>query len=424
VTAAGPAAVLPDAAQTQAGTSPHRAAGGAASDGQPGLRHRGLRESIRRWGFWLVLLLLLAGVVLLQLVRPPGDNRELSPGNAAPDGARAVAEVLRSQGVQVLVPESLDQALALLKDTAPATLLLHDADGYLQAAQLESLDGKSARLVLVEPSLPQLRALAPGILPAGLVPAEGGPLAAGCTLPGPAAAGSISRGGLAYRGGPLCFSFPTRAGPAGAYATADGGRTVVLGAGQVLSNGRIDEEGNAALALNTLGSTATLIWYQPTAADVALAAEPQNPLSLLPAWVAPVSLWLMAVGVLAMLWRGRRLGPLVAEPLPVIVPAAETAQGRARLYQQSRAVARAAASLRAGTLTRLAAHLRLGPEADSSAVARAATAALHPPAGAAGAHYSPDRIDQLLRSRTPGTEAELASWAQDLLALEKEVIRR
>lgn len=422
-----PAKVLPEKPEPHPGAIwDHTASRGAVPGVPPGVPHSALRETARRWGFWIILLLLLAGVVALQLVRSPGDARVLSPGNAAPEGARAVAEVLRSQGVQVLVPDSLDQALGLLKDSAPATLLLHDADGYLQPAQLESLDGKAARLVLVEPSLPQLRALAPGVLPAGLVPAEGGPLAAGCTLPGPTTAKSISRGGLAYRGGSLCFTFQTRAEPAGAYATADGGRTVVLGAGQVLSNGRISEEGNAALALNTLGSTATLVWYQPTAADVALAREPQNPLSLLPVWVAPVSLWLMAVGVLAMLWRGRRLGPLVTEPLPVIVPAAETAQGRARLYQQSKAVARAAASLRAGTLTRLAAHLRLGPETDSAAVARAATAALHPPAGPTGpaGRYSPDRIDQLLRSYTPGTEAELASWAQDLLALEKEVIHR
>ncbi|MFD1214962.1 DUF4350 domain-containing protein, partial [Arthrobacter sp. GCM10027362] len=185
------------------------------------------------------------------------------------------------------------------------------------------------------------------------------PLPAGCTLPGPAAAEAISRGGLAYRAESLCFTFQTRAAPAGAYATADDGRTVVLGASHVLSNDRIIEQGNAALALNTLGSTGTLIWYQPRATDIQPAEQPQNPLSLLPDWVAPVSLWLLAVGVLAAVWRGRRLGPLVTEPLPVIVPAAETAQGRARLYQQSAAVARAAANLRAGTLTRLAAHLRL-----------------------------------------------------------------
>ncbi|NKX51176.1 DUF4350 domain-containing protein [Arthrobacter deserti] len=412
------AALLPDAApEPPGGTAGNRRRGGVRG---------AVHGRMRRWGFWALLLLLLAGMAALQLTRSPGESRDLSPGNAAPNGARAVAEVLRSQGVQVLVPGSLADARSMLESAEPAaTLLLHDADGYLRADQLESLDGEAGRLVLVEPSLPQLRALAPGVLPAGLVPSEGGPLPADCTLPGPVAAGTLSRGGMAYRAPSLCFTFQTRAGSAGAYATADGGSTVVLGAGHALSNERITEAGNAALALHTLGSTGTLVWYQPTAADIAPAAEPQDPLSLLPAWVTPVSLWLMAVGVLAMLWRGRRLGPLVAEPLPVVVPAAETAEGRARLYQQSRAVARAAANLRAGTLTRLAAHLRLGPGTGAAAVVHAAAAALQaaaPDGPPSAAGYDPVRIEQLLRTYTPGTEAELASWAQDLLALEKEVI--
>ena len=67
------------------------------------------------------------------------------------------------------------------------------------------------------------------------------------------------------------------------------------------------------------------------------------------------------VAVLAMLWRGRRLGPLAAEPLPVVVRSAETAEGRARLYQDGRSLDRAAATLRAAALTRLSARLRLGP---------------------------------------------------------------
>ncbi|NKX53819.1 DUF4350 domain-containing protein [Arthrobacter mobilis] len=418
-----PAGVLPDTAPAD-GTAPS----GTRSP---------LRQVLRRWGFWFLLFLLLAGMVVLQLVRSAGDTRGLSPGNAAPDGAKAVAEVLRAQGVQVLVPQSLEEAGGLLAGREPATLLLHDADGYLQPAQLELLEDKAARLVLVEPSLPQLRALAPGVLPAGLVPGDGGPLPADCSVPGPAAASAISRGGLAYRADSLCFTFDTPADPAGAYATTGGGSTVVLGAGHVLSNGRITEQGNAALALHTLGSTARLIWYQPSADDVQLTEQPREPLSLLPAWVHPVSLWLLGTGVLAMLWRGRRLGPLVTEPLPVVVPAAETAQGRARLYQQSKAVARAAANLRAGTLARLAAHLRLGPGADAAAVVHATAAALGTAAGslpsgqpgAAGpsgpsARYSPPQLEHLLLTYTPGTEAQLAAWARDLLALEKEVIRR
>ena len=47
---------------------------------------------------------------------------------------------------------------------------------------------------------------------------------------------------------------------------------------------------------------------------------------LVPDWVAPV-VWQLGVAVvLAAWWRARRLGPVVAEPLPVVVRAAETTE--------------------------------------------------------------------------------------------------
>ena len=46
-----------------------------------------------------------------------------------------------------------------------------------------------------------------------------------------------------------------------------------------------------------------------------------------------------------MLWRGRRLGPLVVEPLPVVVKAVESTQGRGRLYRRVRDRAHAAGIL-------------------------------------------------------------------------------
>ena len=46
--------------------------------------------------------------------------------------------------------------------------------------------------------------------------------------------------------------------------------------------------------------------------------------------------------LLLALWRARRLGPVVAEPLPVVVRAAETVEGRARLYRRGGARGQAA----------------------------------------------------------------------------------
>ena len=50
--------------------------------------------------------------------------------------------------------------------------------------------------------------------------------------------------------------------------------------------------------------------------------------------------------MLCALWRGRRLGPLVAERLPAVVRAAETVEGHGRLYRARSPRGQAAAALR------------------------------------------------------------------------------
>lgn len=77
-------------------------------------------------------------------------------------------------------------------------------------------------------------------------------------------------------------------------------------------------------------------------------------LDLIPSGWYWALLQLAFAAVLAAVWRARRLGPLVPEKLPVTVPAAETTEGHARLYEQAHARDRAAAVLRSATRTRLA----------------------------------------------------------------------
>ncbi|KNC20089.1 hypothetical protein AC792_02915, partial [Arthrobacter sp. RIT-PI-e] len=165
------------------------------------------------------------------------------------------------------------------------------------------------------------------------------------------------------------------------------------------------------LALTALGSSPTLVWVEPTSADVVATGEGIDPMTLLPDWLDVLLLWLLVCAVLAMLWRGRRLGPLAVEPLPVVVRAAETAEGRARLYQDSRAVSHAAANLRAATLARIARRLRVDRSASAEEVVLAA--AQH------GGRSRTD-LEQLL-DHPPTTHRELVLWAQEILDLEKEI---
>jgi hypothetical protein len=97
-----------------------------------------------------------------------------------------------------------------------------------------------------------------------------------------------------------------------------------------------------------------------------------------------------------------------------VVKAVETAEGRARMYHDAHAVDQARDTLRAGTLVRLAATLRLGPGSTADAVIDAAARATGRPAA---------EVRELLNNR-PGNESRLVAWAQQLSNLEKEVSGR
>ena len=76
-------------------------------------------------------------------------------------------------------------------------------------------------------------------------------------------------------------------------------------------------------------------------------------------------LWIAGATVVALLlWRVRRLGPLVTEPLPVIVKAIETARSRGRLYRKAGDRAHAAAGPAPGRAHDLPPRLHLPPSVD------------------------------------------------------------
>lgn len=402
----------PDAGSTHTDRKPEPSREGPAAR---------LRRLLKKTRVWILLAAVLTAAAILTLsLRQGGDSTSLSPENPAPGGAMAAARVLADQGVEVVRPATLADAEAALEENgSSATLLLIDPSGWLSKDQLGGLDGAAARTVLVAPSFEQLEALAPGIRQGGLLPGDGEsgtqPLQAGCSDPDAEAAVTIDGGGLGYRGPVTCFpsgSADDEEDPAGAYAAAEDGSVVVLGNPALLSNEAVADRGNAALVLRALGAQETLIWYQPTSSDVAASDVPSDPMQLLPQWVNPLLLWLLITALLAALWRGRRLGPLVVEPMPVVVRSAETAEGRARLYQDSRAVDRAASVLRSATLTRLAQRLRLGSAASAGDITRAA-------AQSAGRPF--EDINHLLNLSRPAGEAALVQWSQDLQALEEEV---
>jgi hypothetical protein len=353
------------------------------------------------------------GMVIWGQLAPKGDGVSLSVHNPGPSGARAVSEILGRHGVNVKDVDRFEEAVAALEDSDFPTLLLYDRNGYLDDQRLSELTGAARRVVVISPRLQTLGALDSGIRQAGVVPESAPVLEPDCSLPDAGAAGQVTgASGFVYDGGTSCYR--PAGTSAGLLAVSSDGRVTVLGSTAILSNEKLDELGNAALALRTLGSSADLVWYLPSLEDLDTTASPQTLSELAPDWSRFIGLWLALVALAAIVWRGRRHGPLVFEPLPVVVKAVETAEGRARLYQDARAIEQARDNLRAGTLVRLARKVRLGPEATADEAAEAVARFLSRP--------SPG-IKELL-NELPRTEARLVAWAQELNTLEKEVSDR
>lgn len=374
-----------------------------------------VRTSLRRTAFWSVgaVAAVLVAVVLL-VVRGAAvpDATFLSATSAAPGGAMAVTEVLQDRGVRVEVVGTLEAARAALR-SGDATLLFHDANGFLEPELLPGLSRLARHTVVVEPGFAQLREVAPAVGAAGAVDGE---LTADCEVTAVMRAGTVLGDGSGYRltgdadraqscldSGDDIHSLIR--------LTADGRDVTVLGASAALSNERVAELGNAALALGLLGENAALVWYQPTPADLP-GGDDATIADLTPAWLSAVLALIFLVVIAAGVWRGRRMGPLIVEHLPVTVPSNETMDGRARLYQKASARLRALDALRVGTIRRLSTACGL-PRTASVAEVAAVTASI--------SGYPLQEVRRLLLEAEPATDRELIGMSDELLTLEKTV---
>ncbi|GCE78515.1 DUF4350 domain-containing protein [Cellulomonas biazotea] len=378
------------------------------------------RRRWRRLRAPLVVLVLLALAGLLAALPTPRTSADpLAPDNPDGGGARAAAQILGREGVDVEYVRRHGDAVRLAEEGT--TLLVIGGDLVLEDAVLEELVATGADLVLVD----AVRALS---VATDAVTAAGAPFAddgvertAQCDDPDAQAAGSITAsGGLQALtdDAVVCFPGPGDAPGSGAYAVVDGPqRVTALADSAPLTNDHLATAGNAALVLRMLGRNDRLVWYIPSYDDVGAGSEASAGPglgALLPPAVPLVALQLVLVVVAAAVWRGRRLGRVVAEPLPVVVPAAETTRGRGRLYRRSRSYGHAAAALRAGAASRCAQRLGLARSADAHTLVDAVVRATGRPT---------TEVEALLYGPPPHDDLGLARLAQALDHLESEVHR-
>jgi hypothetical protein len=373
-------------------------------------RRSGLARLLRsRRTRWLVGLVLVAALVVLAILVVLGSaaaRRADDPRSSTGTGAGALAALLSAQGVRVTTTDRVSDTVSRLGPQA--TLVVANGDRLTAAEAHRLLKAGAGRVILLRPNTPALTAF--DVRATARTPSTD-TVAPGCSVPEATRAGSISVSDVraTYRtdGRAEVSCYPTVAGllwlrvPTGAGPSVD-----LIGGG--ISNAALGADGNAAFAMNVFGSRSELVWLMAQQPAPTRTGEP----SLLPAWWEPAVvqavIGLLAVGV----WRGRRLGPILTERLPVTVRAAETVEGHGRLYYRLRARDRAAGSLRAGARRRLSRVLGHGEDAAALSASVAARTG-----------QEPALVHRILFGPVPDTDDHLVDLARDLDRLEQEARR-
>jgi hypothetical protein len=384
----------------------------------------GSRPSRRTRPGWvtplIIVIVLLALSMAVTVLTPDGrgNNDDLDPANPGPSGAQGLAHVLSDHGVKVTVVRSERELLNERVDAA-TTVVVTGTDRLsgrtARAAQEHA--ATAASMVLLDPDPEVTTGMG---LPASSHLTDLAEVAAGCQG---SVLGKDFRLALAHRAytptvngsaATTCFPDPADGGGAMVSLPASAGRPSVtlLGDDSLIANEQILESDNAAIALRLFGQTDRLVWYVPSLADITAAESSSRSTS--PPWFRPGVALVTSAVVLLCLWRGRRLGRLVTEPLPVVVRAVETTESRGRMYRKSRDRRRALAVLQLATRRRLAAYLGVSASSDVTSVAAAAAAV-------SGRSYQD--VLHVLSSPAAHDDSSLLKLANTLRALEKEVRR-
>ena len=338
-------------------------------------------------------------------------GKPLDPQSYTSSGTHALAVLLAQRRVHVLRETDTTTAEEV---AVPGMTLVVVSPQLLSSDELSVIGSSRADLVVVGAGLDEIQGLG---LPLATQPDDGGTLRSpSCSLRAATVAGSVQLTGGGYtvpNGGQGCYPDSGDGFALVTFATS-GHQVTLLSDGTPLMNSSLGNDGNAALALGLLDTHADVVWLVPPQIASVSSSGNASVESLLPSRLKLAFLQLVIAVIIIAIWRGRRLGRLVPEYLPVVVRQSETVRGRARLYRRSHSLDAAADALRDGTRDRLGHRLGLGPRPLPVALVQAVAAR----AGRPGA-----QVEALLYGSTPADDLTLMTLAQALTALEQEVLR-
>jgi hypothetical protein len=361
----------------------------------------GVGRSSRRTSMLIALGILAALVVVSVLSRDTASFPDpLDPRNPEYDGGQAVARVLEDQGVDVGIARGEADLLGEEVDAGTVVVVTNPEElGNSTLEKLREHAEEAGAIVFVGHR--EVLGAQFGIEDSS---SEDGRRPADCEEP--LVRGLVVR---TYDGGgletPGCF------GKDGTSVLVRRDAVWLMTDPTSFTNDRVLESDNGALALRLLGQQDRVLWYVADSADTA-AADGVGLSSLLPSWLVPGLYLLLASTLGFILWRGRRLGPLVTEPLPVVVRAAESTQSRGRIYRRTGDRRHAAVILVGAARRRLTEALQLPRGTNVETLAAAA---------AARTGRDPHAVLDLLGDPAVTKDSQLVELGQQLIELENEV---
>lgn len=395
---------------------------------------------------WVLVVVLVVAVVggigllgvsaLTVFGAEPGPGVSYDPDNPRPQGTRALAQIIDEQGGDLRQVRGLDEFTGAPRPGSNTTVVVSSVGALNSGTAQQFLDRVSDahRVILIAPQDSALSLLElPVRLEYGGAPTG---VLAGCTTTDIDTDDTITGGALGYStsepGATSCFTTGSSSNVLILPASSSRPEILVV-SGDMLINDNLARRDNAGVAIRLLGDADDVLWYVPFFTDE-VATEEED--SDIPRAIGPLIVLAVFAVLALMLWRGRRFGALVTEPLPAVVKAVETTQARGRMYHKARADARSAAALRIHTLTALASYLGLpydaGRATDELAIPEWETVAAQGETADPAVHAiittvvsvtgrDLARVRALLAGPLPTTDTGLVIFISELTALEKEV---
>lgn len=382
---------------------------------------RSLKSLGRSAGLWLVLVavLLMASAAITLTSAERDETRSGHYDSFAADGTHAYAKLLEDHGAKLKKTDNFDTAVKAAAKPGTTVVVFNPDDISVDSRQkMTAAAQKGGHVILSAPYdmggwgntiHPTEEFAAPDDFAESREPA--------CDYPAAKKAGRVTAPFSHYysthKGAVKCYYRPDMGPQASGLVQAPVGKgtMTVMGNSSWIANDQIALHGNASLAMGLVADADSVVLFWPNPDDF-IDSDIQETQDFVPQWVYFAVLWIGVLTLVALLWRGRRFGPLAAEHLPVTVPAKETVTGHAGLLQRAGARSEALRPIQQASIIALARKLSVPASAPVEDVCRAVAAKLG---------ESPQRIEHLLLHAEPTSDAELVSLAQAISELERRL---